>query len=577
MKIFWEAIRSWHIRYARFLLIYIIAAAVTAFSNVYVAKTQGEIGQAAFALNRQLVIDLLLVMTFFTVIKVIFSALSVLLSKRFIGNTDYKIKNNFAKHFTFISFSDVSKKNSGELLSLYTNDLQDSVDFITTNTLEQVTQIVVLIISIIYMALINPLFTFIYFVSFPILVFMQSHIARPIGIHMQNVSKYRAEFNAIVNDSLQNPSTVIVYSLEDTMEKRYLSSYEQYYKVFMRYVTTLLKLAISGILASFLPTLILVVIVGYNVANGSMMISEFIAFVTIAEASGSWLTMLSQNLARLQAGNAAAKRILEHLTEPFENLIGESDHNVPPVSNAPAITFQDVKFGYTDAQEVLHSLSFTIPSCTRTAVVGTSGSGKSTIIKLIMSLYESSSGKISILGESVNYYGRKNLRELLSYVPQDSFLFPISIKENIIGNKAYEPQKFEKVCIDAGIHEFIQSLPDGSNTVLSESSQNISGGQQQRIAIARALYHDSPIILLDESTSALDPITEKAVLDSFYESTKEKTTLVVAHRMSAITSCDLIIVLDDGYVVEMGTHSELMRNQSFYTKLFEGENRHEAQ
>jgi len=559
MKTIWKVIRKNELKYIRFTLFYLCAAAAIAVSNVYIASTEGLIGQSASEFDRQNVIRLLLVLAAYTSVKVVFSALSALFSKRFAGKTEYKMRVNFAKHFTYIPFGAFGRKNSGEMLSLYSNDLPSASKFISTDILKQLGEIIALILSAVFLALMNPLLTLIYFAMYPLLIFLQTKISAPMGEHMQKVSVHRADFNAVVNDCLQNPSTVIAYSLEDAMEKRYLESYDKYFKVFMKYIETFSKLAISGVLASVLPTIIVTLFAAFYVVNGKMNIAEFIAYYTVADVAGSWLTMLAQNLGQLQNGNANAKRLLDNTEESCETSSGRLE--TAPDYNAPAILFDNVTFAYSDEKEVISNLSFSVPKGTKTAIVGTSGCGKSTIIKLLLSLYEPQSGDIKVFGTNCS-------NDMLAYVPQDCFLLPVSIAENITGDMPFEREKFDKVCRDAGIFDFVEA--NGYDMVLSESAENISGGQRQRISLARALYRETPIVLLDESTSALDPITEKAVLDSFYASMEGKTALVVAHRIAAITACDRVIVLDGGKIVETGTHSELMKNNSLYAALYEG-------
>ena len=562
-----ETIRKNRIQYAGFMIFYMAAATVIAVCDVWIARSQGSIGQAATEASVQHVLHYLLIMAAITGVKVLCSAISTFYAKRWGGRTGYVMRQNFAAHFTRMPYEALSQKNSGEILSLYTNDLPAASNYITASAPQQLTQIAALLVSALFMAMMNLWLTLIFFALYPVLIVLQSKISKPIGRHMQDVSLYRAEFNAVVHDSLQNPSTVITYSLEDMMEKRYLASYDKYYKVFMRYVTTLLTLAISGILASFLPQLILGITAGIYVSIGQMTVAEYIAFLAIANSAGSWLSMLSQNLGQLQVGAANAKRIGENTSESLAPIPSGGEPMARPEAGVPAITFHDVVFGYTAEKQVLQSLSFEIPQGKKVAIVGSSGCGKSTILKLLLALYTPGSGRIDVMGDALT---PESLRHFMAYVPQDSFLLPASIQENIVGNMPFDQKKLERVCADAGILSFIQSLPDGWNTILSESSENISGGQRQRIAMARAFYRDAPIILLDEATSALDPVTEKAVLDSFYASAEGKTALVVAHRAAAVSSCDWIIVLDQGKVAEMGTHDDLIQKDSIYAALYKG-------
>jgi ATP-binding cassette subfamily B protein len=192
------------------------------------------------------------------------------------------------------------------------------------------------------------------------------------------------------------------------------------------------------------------------------------------------------------------------------------------------------------------------------------------VLKLLLGLYAPQEGRISVMGADSTEVSLHSLRDTFAYVPQDSFLFPESISENITGeSEISDRSRLEKACHDAGILEFIESLSDGFDAILGESAENISGGQKQRIALARAFYRDAPIILFDEATSALDPTTEAAVLQSFNAISKDKTVLMVAHRFSAIDFCDYVVVMESGKVAAIGTHDDLIESSPVYKGLYQ--------
>ena len=225
----------------------------------------------------------------------------------------------------------------------------------------------------------------------------------------------------------------------------------------------------------------------------------------------------------------------------------------------------------------LDGVSFEIKRGSRVAFVGGSGSGKSTVLKLLLGLYAPQEGTLSVMGANTADISLESLRDVFAYVPQDSFLFPEPISGNITGqSEVSDKAKLEKACRDAGILEFIESLPEGFDSTLSESAENVSGGQKQRIALARAFYRDAPIILFDEATSALDPATETAVLQSFNALADDKTIIMVAHRLKAIDFCDSIIVLDAGKIASIGTHDELITSCAIYKKLYESQQKEVA-
>jgi len=333
-----------------------------------------------------------------------------------------------------------------------------------------------------------------------------------------------------VSDTLQNPLTVLAYGLEGPVEKRYGDSYAKYYQASYSSAKTTAGLALVGIFAAFLPTFALFFIACAVVINNGMTIAEFIALSIIAGPVINWLTMLSQELARLQTAKASITRVNDFL--PIAEEETSSVVTVDP-SQDYAVSFNGISFGYNEETTVFENLSFSVEKGHITAIAGPSGCGKSTALKLMLELYSPDDGRIILSSDS------------LTYVPQDCYLLPVSISENILCGLPMDAEKLDNACENAGILSFIRSLPVGYDTVLTEAAANVSGGQKQRIAMARAFYRDADILLLDEATSALDPVTEQAILESFenYIKNNGKTAVVVAHRQSVLDMSDSIINL----------------------------------
>ena len=588
MKQFFKILKHHNQRYKVFLFLYLALAIIAAVAELAQIRLTGEMSQAA-AIDQDtaMLLQFLVIVSGIVFIRAIVSAISVLYIRRYRGHVGYRFRDNFAKHFLRKPFSALEQSNTGESLSVYSNDLPMATDLIINGGIQMIVDFTTLIITFVYMLTLTIPYTLILFASFPLLAGMQVLIAMPIQKRQQRRLKAQADFTAIVNDSLQNTSTIAAYSLEDVMHKRCAIAQKTVINTLRQYILAFAPLVIAGMMASFAPLIIVVAVSSRSVINGSMSLAQYVAFISLASQAGSWLGGLSQRLNSLQTGAAGAKRLLDTVGGKEESLEGGGPlHN----GTEAAVDFKNITFSYelrkgeADATEetaekppTLDSINFRISKGERVALVGGSGSGKSTVLKLLLGLYTAQNGQISVLGTDINNISLETLRNSFAYVPQDSFLFPESIGANITGEtEITDMPKLEKACSDAGILEFIKNLPDQFNSVLNESAENISGGQKQRIALARAFYRNAPIILFDEATSALDPSTEAAVLKSFDCLASDKTIIMVAHRLKAIDFCDTIILMDSGKIAAIGTHSELLTNSPIYKNLYEMQNKEAA-
>jgi ATP-binding cassette subfamily B protein len=234
------------------------------------------------------------------------------------------------------------------------------------------------------------------------------------------------------------------------------------------------------------------------------------------------------------------------------------------------VRFDNVSFGYEVGRDILKNISFEVFPGQQVAIVGASGSGKSTLISLLLRLYDPTSGQIFIDGHDVRDYTLDSLRQQISVVLQDSVLFAVSVRENIAyGNLLASDRDIERAALLANANDFISQLPDGYETILGERGANLSGGQRQRIAIARAAIRQAPIIILDEATTGLDSVSERAVNEALQRLSQEKTTFIISHNLRSVENADLILYLENGQILEQGTHKQLLKNQAGYAKLYQ--------
>jgi len=548
MKTLFTVLRKNNISFVGFFIFYLIISLVVPITYLITQYITGEMGQAAYAFDTAAIVRFLILLTIAMGIRAVFAALDALLLKRFDTKVGYQFRVNFAKFFLHQPFAQFEKSKSGKNLSVFTNELPQAVAFVGEGILSLIYNVLMVVIMLGYMFYLHWLFTLIFVVALPVFAAIQIVISIPIQKAASKAYAARAHFNAIVNDSLQNAETIISYHLEDEMEVRYVYAYKKFISASMQRIRLSAILVLSGMVFSSLPLVFLFIASGISVANGNMLISEYIIYTGIGISAASVLMSLAEILGDLGVGKAAATSFCETISGDTEDT-GSTQKLA--TSDDVAVVFENVSFAY-DERNILNNLSLSIPQGTHVAIAGESGSGKSTVLKLLLGLYEPGSGSIKVFGKTTEEIGKYALRDAIAYVPQDAFLFPVSICENITGKTDMTPQeqaKLERVCQDAGILDFINSLPDKFDSTLSESADNISGGQRQRIAMARAFYKDAPIILFDEATSALDPVTEADILKTLEATTKDKTVIMVTHRAAAKAFCDTVITLDGGKIV----------------------------
>ena len=573
MKLMFQTLKKHNLRYKGFLTFYLITAFIISVASVFMTRLVGDMGQAAVETEMNVLLRFFGFVTILMAIQAIASAASALILGRFAGKAGYRFRDNFVRFFLRKPFAIYEGTKSGEALSVYQNDLPSAVRLISDGGIRMLADIIVLLVTFTYMMYLNWWLTLIFFASFPVLIIVQVLIATPIQKKQQTILKRTADMNAIANDSFQNTSTIIAYSLEKTMLNRLRNSYEDLIDAHKNAARSFLFLILAGILASLSPMLIIIAVAAAQVIAGNMSIAEWIAFTALAGEAGSWLSMLSQRQNQVQTGSAGANRLNEHMEGEPEDI--DAGITLDLSNDGNIITAENVKFTYAKGVSIdvnpptddmtssesetklpeptlaLDGVSFEIKKGSRVAFVGGSGSGKSTVLKLLLGLYPPTEGELMVGGKDIKDISLNSLRAAYAYVPQDSYLFPESILGNITGeSEITDLPRLEKACQDAGILSFIESLPDGFDTILNEAAENVSGGQKQRIALARAFYRDAPVILFDEATSALDPKTEAAVLDSFSSLSRDKTVIMVAHRPKAIDFCDQIFVMDNGKIVE---------------------------
>ena len=387
-------------------------------------------------------------------------------------------------------------------------------------------------------------------------------------------SKYRramndtdSEANTKAIDSLLNYETVKYFGNEEHEARRFDSALQRYEQAAVKSKVTLsmLNTGQGGIIA--LGLIAVMVMAGQGVAAGKMTVGDFVLV-------NSYLIQLYMPLNFLGFVYREIKQSLIDMEQMFallrQNAEVTDDPHAPPLAvNGATVTFEDVHFGYNPDRPILKGVSFTVPAGKTVAIVGPSGAGKSTISRLLFRFYDVDGGRITIDGQDIRDVAQASLRAAIGIVPQDTVLFNDTIYYNIAyGRPGASREEVEQAARMAAVHAFVQALPQGYKTMVGERGLKLSGGEKQRVAIARTILKAPAILLFDEATSALDSHTEKEIQQSLREVSRNRTTLVIAHRLSTVVDADEIVVLEAGRVVERGRHHDLLDRDGRYAAMW---------
>ena len=392
---------------------------------------------------------------------------------------------------------------------------------------------------------------------------------RLLSNYVRKYSKERqtllGSMNGTVEEIVNGYRTVVAYNEQEHSSERFCTVSDKLTKAGIR---TEVCSGIMGPLMNCIGNIGFVVIAafgGYFAIHGLISVGVISAFIVYAKQFSRPINEIAQIYGQLQSAIAGAERVFQVLDETSEDLYGlvwEDDENV-------AVRFEDVQFGYNKDKPVLKDFNLTIPAGKKVALVGSTGSGKSTVVNLLMRYYDIDKGAIWINDQNVEEITRDSLRKHVAIVLQDTVLFSDTIRRNLqYANETATEAEIKKAAAMSRCHEMIELLPQGYDTLLTGAGENISQGQRQLLAIARAFVANPRILILDEATSNVDTRTEKAIQDAMQQVMKGRTSFVIAHRLSTIRDADLIVVLDQGRIVEQGSHEELLARRQKYYELY---------
>jgi ABC-type multidrug transport system fused ATPase/permease subunit len=501
-----------------------------------------------------------------SILSVLFSLVLEYIYSKMKKKVSVKLKIRLLKHLSKLSGDYYTNIKTGNILSIIENDMFTVENFGAEILFSLIIDAITAAIALFFLIRMQLDLLLIVIGLQLLITFSQSKFTRIIASKTGEVRQDAGNLSNIVQEYVSNIMNVVISKSSFKFFKKYI---KQEKNLVSKSIKLDMIISSNIAIARILSSLITLCIYGYGglkIIKGKMSIGELIAFQQYTGMLiGPCIRIIRSNT-RIQQSVVSINRIFSILDEP---IIIKQDNKGNRLTNdlIEDIVFDEVSFSY-DEDKTLDNINMRFEKGNMTAIVGSSGCGKSTIISLLFRLWDIDEGKIMIDDIDIKEYNLKSLRNNISIVTQDLLLFDDSILNNLtLGNKNISKEFVEDICNRVDIHNFINELPNGFGTIIGEKGVKLSGGQKQRVAIARALISKSNIIIFDEATSALDNISQKIITENISDLVKNKTVIVIAHRLSTIKNADKIYVIDKGRVIESGAHEELILNESTYYNL----------
>ena len=479
----------------------------------------------------------------------------------------YRMRKEISEKINRMPMKYFESRQIGDVLSRITNDVDTLGQSMSQSITTLITSVTTLIGVLVMMISISPLMTLIALIILPISVVLLAFIMKHSQKHFVNQQNYLGEINGQVEEDYSGQNVIKAYNREEETIEAFDATNEKLYE-------SAWKAQLFGGLMQ--PIIMFVGNLGYVgvaisgsilAAAGTIQVGDIQAFIQYVRNFTQPLQQMAQVGNMLQMMAAAAERVFDFL---------EAEEEVPASENVVKlehlngdIAFEHVKFGYDPEKIIIHDFNSKVKPGQSIAIVGPTGAGKTTMVKLLMRFYDVNSGSITLDGHDIRDFDRHDLRNYFGMVLQDTWLFKGTIMENIrYGRQDATDEEVIAAAKAAHAHHFIESLPGGYQMELNEESDNVSQGQKQLLTIARAILANSPIMILDEATSSVDTRTEHRIQKAMDELVKGRTSFVIAHRLSTIRNADLILVMKDGDIIEQGNHEELLKKGGFYAELY---------
>ena len=479
----------------------------------------------------------------------------------------YKMRNDLAKKINKLPMHYFDKKTKGEVLSIITNDIDTLSQNLNQSITQIITSICTLIGVLIMMFSISWEMTLVSLLILPVTVFIVKNVVGKSQKYFKKQQDYLGHVNGQVEEIYGGHTIVKAFNGENEAIKEFSKANKELYQSAWK------SQFLSGLIfpiMNFIGNIGYVAVAilgGYLAIQGKITVGNIQSFIQYNKQFTQPINQIAQVSSMLQAMVAAAERVFEFLEEPEEVEDVENPKSTEGLKGN--VTFDHVKFGYDEDRIIINDFSAKVKDGQKIAIVGPTGAGKTTMVKLLMRFYDVNSGAILLDGVNIKDFKREDLRKMFGMVLQDTWLFGGTIKDNIRYSK---PDATDAEVIEAAkaahVHHFIKTLPSSYDMVLNEESSNVSAGQKQLLTIARVILEDPKILILDEATSSIDTRTEIQIQAAMDNLMKGRTSFIIAHRLSTIKNADLILVMNHGDIVEQGTHEELLAKGGFYADLY---------